>query len=238
MNHKFLIGNTFSGSGKVISDLINRFGFDSKCCGNNLEVIYNEIQKERYNGIIFYMRGYNEETFDLLQKMVNDNPKLRIYAIMMIRSDVIEEKLLSIGIRKCLDVTNTPIEVYSAVVMDDDLDEERIYVPEIINYLYNKKIPYDLIGFNYLAVGIKKCIEDPSIADSKMKTVKMYPAIAEACTTSYAAVERGLRKIAHIAESNKIIFNGMACFMRLTAGKMVIEATKEYSLLKNEKNQE
>ncbi len=234
MNPKFLIGNTLNGSGKNISNLISRFGFDTKCCGNSIKIICDEVQKDRYDGIIFYVRKYSEDTFGLLKKIMDDNPQLKIYAISMIRSDAVKEELLSIGIQKCLDITSTPTEIYTAIVEDHIIANERIYVPEIIDYLYNKKIPYDLIGFNYLAVGIMKCIENPSITNSKMKTTQMYPAIAKACSTSYAAVERGLRKIAKIAMLNNINFNGTEdpSPNKLTAGKMVIAAAKEYNSIK------
>lgn len=230
MKPKFLIGNTFSGGGKVISNLIGRFGIDAKCCGNNMEIIHNEIKKDQYNGLIFYMKGYKENIFEILQKILNDAPQIKIYAILMINSDAIKDKLRFIGVRNYYEISNSAIEICGAVAADNN-SVEKIYVPEIINYLYNKKIPYDLIGFNYLAVGIKKCIDNPSMTKSKMKTTKMYPAIAKACSTSSAAVERGLRKIAHIAASKNIRFNGMTNRTKLTAGNMVVAAAKEYHLL-------
>ena len=233
MKPRFLIGNTFSGNGRIISKLIRRFRIDAKCCGNNMQTIYDEIKKDQYTGIVFYMRGYNEETFDMLQKLLNENPRLRIYAILMINSDSIKEKLRLIGVRNYFETSNPPIQICATIAADIDDSEEKIYTPEIINYLYNKRIPYDLIGFNYLAVGIKKCIDNPSMVKSKMKTTKMYPAIAEACSTSAAAVERGLRKIARIAASKNITFNGMTNLTKLTAGNMVVAAAKEYIFLQN-----
>lgn len=70
----------------------------------------------------------------------------------------------------------------------------------IINYLTELGVPPNLLGYEYLKVGLSKVLEKPSLIHSVTK--ELYPMIAEECNSTESRVERAIRHAVEVSFNN------------------------------------
>lgn len=225
MKYKLLIGDNIDKLGKKLANTFKLFGFDTVCCSNYLNVLEENLEKEHFDGCVFFAISVRETVFDFIRKCREKFSHLRIYPIITTDSTEVISKLMNCGATYCIIMPYLCYSVCIDIAWDFEPDRYSI-MPEIADFLHQRKFPYTMLGFYFLCCGIDTALENPDFL--LYSSTEIYNTIARKMNSTYENVEHALRVMLSNAFRKGVVINGQLETRRIRNKELITILTEEF----------
>lgn len=206
---KILVADNSENIGLACEYELKNLGFDVVLCDKNGDVVFDCLEKEKFDAVIMDVFMSSSDGIDVMQR-INSSLSEKPFIILMsaINTSDFEDKMISSGADYYFIKPIKPAVLAKRVESLLSWRGERNKMShyrytedniefEISNIMRDIGVPAHIKGYQYLRTAIMLCIEDCEMLSSVTKI--LYPTVAKKFSTTPSRVERAIRHAIEVA---------------------------------------
>lgn len=224
--YTLLVSNNFENFGRKLAEHLIHFGFNAQMCSNVFADIFDELEKNTYDGLFFFAFELSEKTLFFIERCIMEFPYIKIFVASNLRNSNKIRQAFGTESVKCITLPYNNFDVCYDIAECFYTPEKMTINPKTAEFLSKRNFPTSCRGFYYYCCLLECAVREPDSVDRL--TRRLYMNVAEKMNTTYSNVERGIRVMLSNAYKRGIIINSNTVYEPIKNKKLIRSLADDY----------
>ena len=213
--------------GKLIKQTIDNYRFTTVLCRNTIEIVENELEKDRYDAVLMFVEEDSEEYYSLIRRTLEKYPGIKVFASLGIDSEKLKKEVCKAGVSRYMVMPIHAADVCELLTEEFTPFKDKLIIDEIDRFLLTKRFARHIPGYIFLCIAVENCLENPRLLSALDE--KLYPYIAEITLTTPEYVKKTIQRLADNAIRRGFTFFSYKSGARLNDREILAACADEFA---------